>query len=71
MRTSYDPFNRDEERELEQIAEARDQHQLWSLEQARKGQSAAQRESDATWVKRAPAPPDVPPPAQELTPWAQ
>jgi hypothetical protein len=58
MRTSYDPFNRDEERELEQLAAAREEHELWSLEQAQRGNSAAQRESAGVWVKRAPAIPE-------------
>jgi hypothetical protein len=62
MRTAYDPFNRDEERELEQLAEAREQHQLWSLEQAMKGNSAAQRESTGVWIKRRP---DIPEETQD------
>jgi hypothetical protein len=75
--TAYDPFNRDEERELERLAAGREEHQLWSLEQARLGKSAAQRETDATWIKRAPLPPLDPPQniqpqrAQELAAWAQ
>jgi hypothetical protein len=51
MRTAYDPYNRDEERELERIAAARSEHEQWSFEQARIGQSATQRENAGTWVR--------------------
>ncbi len=59
--THYDPFDRDEERRLEDEAAAREAHQIWSLEQARKGQSAAQRDGAPTWISLAPK---LPPEAQ-------
>lgn len=61
MRSVYDPFNRDEERELERAAAARAEHEAWSLEQSRKGQSAAQRDTAGTWVRVGLPIPDQPP----------
>jgi hypothetical protein len=75
--TAYDPFDREAEREAEVTAAAREEHQLWSLDQARKGRSAMQRENVGTWIKRAPDLPDLPPAdispsqSQELAAWAQ
>ena len=63
MRTAYDPWNRDEERELEQLAEAREAHQAWSLEQSLKGNDATRRESVGVWVKPA-LPPELQPEAR-------
>lgn len=54
MRTSYDPFNRDEELELERELAARAEHEAWSREQARLGNAAGQRENAGVWVKRFP-----------------
>lgn len=60
MRSAYDPFNREEERELEQQAAAREEHQLWSFEQARRGRSANQRENAGVWKSLAPLPEALP-----------
>jgi len=49
--TSYNPFTRDEDREAEARSEARRAHELWSLEQSRKGLTAENREGSA-WLPR-------------------
>jgi len=54
MKFQYDPFNRDEEREREREAAAREEHQEWSRQQALLCNAAAQREPDAAWIKRLP-----------------
>ncbi len=69
--TEYNPFDREEQRELEREAEARLDHQKWSLEQSRKGQSAAQRENTGTWLKRAPDLELPPESTEESAAWAQ
>jgi hypothetical protein len=52
----YDPFSRGERIEEQRLLAARAEHEQWSLEQSRLGQSATQRDG-AVWVKRLP---DVP-----------
>lgn len=52
MKSSYDPFNRDEERASEYVSAARSEHEVWSLDQAKRGNSAAERDTGPTWVKR-------------------
>lgn len=54
MRSSYDPFNVDEEREAERQAAERAEHEAWSREQARLNNSATQRSNDPVWIKRTP-----------------
>ena len=54
MKYAYDPFNRDEERALEREAAARDEHEHWSREQSKLGNSAAQREPGGVWLKPLP-----------------
>jgi hypothetical protein len=61
VRSAYDPYNRDEERELERAAAARAQHEAWSLEQSKHGASAMQRENVGIWIQLAPTPPKLPP----------
>lgn len=54
MRTSYDPWNREEDAAREREAAAREEHQEWSRQQARLHNSAAQREDTGVWIKRLP-----------------
>lgn len=50
----FDPWDREGDAAAAQLAAAREDHQLWSLAQAKKGNDAAHRESAPTWAKRAP-----------------
>lgn len=54
MRSQYDPYDRETERELEAAQAARAEHEAWSLEQSKRGNSAAQRDNAPVWVKRLP-----------------
>lgn len=65
MRSTYDPFNRDEELQEERSAALREEHEAWSLEQARRGNDAAHRENAGTWIRI--APPLDQPPTRTLT----
>lgn len=60
LRSSYDPFNREVDHELEQLTAAREDHELWSLEQSLAGNAAGQRENVGVWVKPK-LPPEAPP----------
>lgn len=48
--TSYDPFNREAEREAEAVRDARLAHEWWSREQSLMGRSAMVRDNEPTMV---------------------
>lgn len=53
-RNDYSPWDRESDDADAALEAAREDHQLWSLTQAKKGNDAAHRESAPTWAKRAP-----------------
>lgn len=52
--TDYDPFDREQDESIERERAARAEHEAWSLDQAKRGNSAAQRDNAPVWVKRLP-----------------